>query len=139
MSNSLVVTPFLKIIRKPALMLINHHLFPVLLYWSSQENGNQVSPYDYTLCSRLTLVTCFPELYTTYTYIQPLFKHNESQSLQPVWSHFLFPAFCSGRFLRVASVSIDLVGFIFAIQTRGSSQGTLPSVFSLVMHEYARG
>ena len=50
-----------------------------------------------------------------------------------------FPRFEAAVFLRVASVSIDLVGFTFTIQTRGSSQGTLPSVFSLVMHEYARG
>ena len=56
MSNSLVVTPFLKIIRKPALMLINHHLFPVLLLVQSGKWKSSVSLWLYPL---LALDTCY--------------------------------------------------------------------------------
>lgn len=137
LSMSLLV---LKIIRKQVLMLIYHHVFPVLLLVQSGKWQSSLSLWLYPFFALDTsyLVTC-SRAFHTYIYKKPLFIRDESQSLQPVWSHFLFPAFFSGRFLRVASVEIDLVGFIYPIQTRWSSQGTLPSVFSLVMHEYARG
>ena len=139
MSNSLVVTPFLKLIRKPVLMLINHHVFPVLLLVQSGKRKSSVSLwlYPFFALDICYLLSC--ALLTNIYKIQPLFIRDKSQSLQLLWSHFLFPAFCSGRFLRAVSVSIDLVGFICPIQTKWSSQGTLPSVFLLVMHDYTRG
>ena len=139
MSNSLVVTPFLKIIRKPVLMLINH---------APSVSSTATGPVRKKEIKCVLMIIPFFRawhlllafLRFTYIHIQnTTFIRDESPSLQLVCSHYLFPAFWSGHFLLVTSVEIDLVGFIFPIQTSGSSQGTLPSFFSLVMYEYARG
>ena len=134
MSNSLVVTP----------CLVNHPKTSFNVNLSSRVSSTAIGPVRKMAIKSLLMIIPFFRAWHQlpsymYIYKKPLFIRDESQSLQPVWSHFLFPAFFSGRFLRVASVEIDLVGFIYPIQTRWSSQGTLPSVFSLVMHEYARG
>ena len=122
-------SPFLKTIWKPVLMLINHYVFPVLLLVQSGKWKSSIFLWLYPF---FALDTCymFSRALLTYIYIQRFLYAMKVKAYSLCGLTSYFPAFFSGRFLRVASVEVDLVGFIFPSQTRWSSQGTLPSVFS---------